>query len=95
LGDLLIDTGFDDSFAKNPPYGNYSEAMRLFNWVIGVTNRQEPAADLSAQLVRLNIYPKAAFFTDLHPDHTGGVLALGPDIRTGRRHCPRHSYAVW
>jgi hypothetical protein len=24
--DFLIDTGFDDSFAKHPPYGNYTEA---------------------------------------------------------------------
>jgi len=42
-GDFLIDTGFDDSFAKHPPYGNYTEAMKLFNWANGVTNRQEPA----------------------------------------------------
>jgi hypothetical protein len=42
LGDFLIDTGFDESFAKLPPYGNYTEAMRFFNWVNGVTNRQEP-----------------------------------------------------
>src|SRR5262249_40085714 len=27
LGDFLIDAGFDDSFAKHPPYGNYTEAM--------------------------------------------------------------------
>lgn len=40
FGDFLIDTGFDDSFAKYPPYGNYTEAMRLFNWVNGVTNRK-------------------------------------------------------
>jgi glyoxylase-like metal-dependent hydrolase (beta-lactamase superfamily II) len=78
LGDFLIDTGFDDSFAKHPPYGNYTVAMRLFNWVNGVTNRQEPGADLAAQLARLNVHPKAVFFTHLHPDHTAGVPALGP-----------------
>jgi len=49
FGDFLIDAGFDDSFAKHPPYGNYTEAMKLFNWVnarshrrgsrIGSTNR--------------------------------------------------------
>jgi len=78
FGDLLIDAGFDDSFAKHPPYGNYTEAMRLFNFVNGVTNRQEPGMDLSAQLARLNVRPKAVFFTHLHPDHTGGVPALGP-----------------
>jgi N-acyl homoserine lactone hydrolase len=78
FGDFLIDTGFDDSFAKHPPYGNYTEAMQLFNWVHGVTNRQEPGADLAAQLARLGVRPKAVFFTHLHPDHTGGVPALGP-----------------
>jgi len=78
FGDFLIDTGFDDSFAKSPPYGNYTEAMKLFNWVNGVTNRQEPGMDLSAQLARLNVRPKAVFFTHLHPDHTAGVPALGP-----------------
>ena len=78
FGDFLIDTGFDDSFAKDPPYGNYTEAMRFFNWLNGVTNRQEPGADLAAQLARLGVHPKAVFFTHLHPDHTGGVPALGP-----------------
>jgi len=78
FGDVLVDTGFDDSFAKHPPYGNYTQAMRLFNWANGVTNRQDPGTDLSAQLTRLNVQPKAVFFTHLHPDHTGGVPALGP-----------------
>jgi len=58
LGDFLIDTGFDDSFAKHP-YGNYTEAMRFFNWVNGITNRQEPGEDLSAQLARLSVHPKS------------------------------------
>jgi glyoxylase-like metal-dependent hydrolase (beta-lactamase superfamily II) len=78
FGDVLIDTGFDDSFARHPPYGNYTEAMRLFNWVNGVTNRQEAGADLSAQLARLKVRPKTVFFTHFHPDHTAGVPALGP-----------------
>lgn len=76
FGDFLIDTGFDDSFAESPPYGNYTEAMKLFNWVNGVTNRQQRGEDLSAQLARLNVHPRAVFFTHFHPDHTGGVPAL-------------------
>jgi N-acyl homoserine lactone hydrolase len=79
FGDFLIDAGFDDSFAKHPPYGNYTEAMRFFNWVNGVTNPQEPGTDLAAQLARHNIHPKAVFFTHLHPDHTGGVPGLVPE----------------
>jgi N-acyl homoserine lactone hydrolase len=78
LGDFLIDTGFDDSFAKHPPYGNYTGAMVLFNWMNGVTNRQRPGDDLAAQLARLNVHPRAVFFTHFHPDHTGGVPALDP-----------------
>jgi len=76
FGDFLIDTGFDDSFAKHPPYGNYTEAMKLLNRVNGVTNHQLPGEDLSSQLVRLNVHPRAVFFTHFHPDHTGGVPAL-------------------
>lgn len=79
FGDFLIDAGFDDSFAKHPPYGSYTEAMKLFNWAFGVTNRQTAGADLGAQLARLDMHPKAVFFTHLHPDHTAGVLSLGPD----------------
>jgi N-acyl homoserine lactone hydrolase len=78
FGDFLIDAGFDDSFAKHPPYGNYTGAMKIFNLMNGVTNRQQPGEDLSAQLARLNVHPRAVFFTHFHPDHTGGVPALGP-----------------
>ena len=78
FGDFLVDTGFDDSFAKHPPYGNYTGAMVFFNWMNGVSNRQRPGEDLSAQLDRLNVHPKAVFFTHFHPDHTGGVPALNP-----------------
>jgi N-acyl homoserine lactone hydrolase len=81
FGDFLVDAGFDETFTNHPPYGNYTEAMSFFNWINGVTNRQEPGADLSSQLARLNIRPKAVFFTHLHPDHTGGVPALGPDTQ--------------
>jgi N-acyl homoserine lactone hydrolase len=79
FGEFLIDAGFDDSFATHPPYGSYTEAMELFNWANGVTNRQEAGADLAAQLTRAHVRPKAVFFTHLHPDHTAGVAALGPD----------------
>jgi glyoxylase-like metal-dependent hydrolase (beta-lactamase superfamily II) len=76
FGDFLIDTGFDDSFAKHPPYGNYTGAMQLFNRANRVTNSQQPGEDLSTQLAHLKIRPRAVFFTHLHPDHTGGAPAL-------------------
>ena len=78
FGDFLIDTGFDDTFAKHMPYGNYTEAMQLFNWMNSVTNNQQPGEDLSAQLARVNVHPRAVLFTHLHPDHTAGVPALNP-----------------
>jgi glyoxylase-like metal-dependent hydrolase (beta-lactamase superfamily II) len=78
FGDFLIDAGFDASFTKHPPYGNYTEAMALFNWANGVTNQQSRGEDLASQLVRMNVHPKAVFLTHLHPDHTGGVPALDP-----------------
>ena len=78
FGDFLIDAGFNDSFAKHPPYGNYTEAMQWINRINGVTNRQQSGMDLAAQLARRNVSPKAVFFTHLHPDHTSGVPALGP-----------------
>ena len=52
------------------------EAMQLFNKFNGVTNHQQAGEDLSAQLARLDVHPRAVFFTHLHPDHTGGVPAL-------------------
>jgi glyoxylase-like metal-dependent hydrolase (beta-lactamase superfamily II) len=79
FGEFLVDAGFDDSFAKHPPYGNYTGVMQFFNWLNGVTNRQEPGTDLAAQLARNNVHPKAVFFTHLHPDHTAGVPTLGPE----------------
>lgn len=79
FGDFLIDTGFDDSFAKNPPYGNYTEAMALFNRMNGITNGQQPGQDLGSRLRRLNVHPRAVFFTHLHPDHTSAVPALDAD----------------
>jgi glyoxylase-like metal-dependent hydrolase (beta-lactamase superfamily II) len=79
FGDFLIDAGFDDSFRTRPPYGSYTAAMKLFNWLNGVSNRQEQGEDLRAQLARLKVRPKAVFFTHLHPDHTAGVPSLPPE----------------
>jgi N-acyl homoserine lactone hydrolase len=81
FGDFLVDAGFDDSFAKHPPYGDYTGAMRLFNWLNGVANEQMPGADLSARLAQHDVHPKAVFFTHLHPDHTAGVIGLGPETQ--------------
>lgn len=79
-GDFLIDTGFGGSFSANPPYGNYSEQMRLLNWVSGIKNSQQPGHNIAAQLKRHDVRLKAVFFTHLHPDHTAGAVELPQDI---------------
>lgn len=79
-GDFLIDTGFDNSFRANPPYGNYSEPMRLLNWVSGIKNSQQPGHNIAAQLKAHDVRLKAVFFTHLHPDHTAGAAELPQDI---------------
>jgi N-acyl homoserine lactone hydrolase len=80
LGDFLIDTGFDDSFATHPPYGSYTELMKFFNWTNDVKNGQLPGTDVGRQLATRGVHPKAVFFTHFHPDHTAGLRSLPNDI---------------
>jgi len=79
-GDFLIDTGFGDSFSANPPFGNYSDPMRLLNWVSGIKNGQQSGHNIAAQLKRHEVHLNAVFFTHLHPDHTAGVVELPQNI---------------
>jgi len=69
-GDILIDTGFDASFAKSG-HGNFGCLGRLFNFA-----RQKPGSDIAAQLKRLNANLSAVYFTHMHVDHTSGAPAL-------------------
>lgn len=79
-GDFLIDGGFGSSFNTNPHYGNYSEPMRLLNWVSGIKNSQQAGQNTAAQLKAHNVHLKGVFFTHFHPDHTSGAAELPQDI---------------
>lgn len=73
-GDILIDTGFDESFAKSG-HGNFGCMGRFFNFA-----RQTPGKDIASQLKQLNAKLTAVYFTHMHVDHTSGAPALPRDI---------------
>src|SRR4051794_27729875 len=80
FGVYLVDAGFGAAFARSPPYGNYSPAMRLFNLALGVRNEQRAHQSAAETLRERNLKPNAVFFTHLHPDHTSGAAELPADI---------------
>ena len=73
-GDILIDTGFDETFAQSG-HGNFSCMGRFFNFA-----RQKPGSDTGSQLKQLNAKLTAVYFTHMHVDHTSGAPALPRDI---------------
>lgn len=73
-GDILIDTRFDETFAKSG-HGNFGCMGRFFNFA-----RQTPGGDIAAQLARNNVKLSAVYFTHMHVDHTSGAPALPRDI---------------
>lgn len=73
-GDILIDTGFDETFAKSG-HGNFSCMGRFFNFA-----RQKPGSDTGSQLKQLNAKLTAVYFTHMHVDHTWGPRATARDI---------------
>lgn len=73
-GDILIDTGFDETFAKSG-HGNFGCMGRFFNFA-----RQKPGSDIAAQLKQLNAKLTAVYFAHMHVDHTSGAPALPRDI---------------
>jgi N-acyl homoserine lactone hydrolase len=73
-GDVLIDTGFDESFSRSG-HGNFSCMGRFFNFA-----RQKTGTDIGAQLKQQNAKLTAVYFTHMHGDHTAGAPALARDI---------------
>lgn len=84
FGDLLIDTGFDSSFAKSG-HGNFGGLAFLASFA-----RQNPGTDTVASLRKLGVDPaklKMIVLSHMHPDHTAGLpelpksvpLVTGPD----------------
>lgn len=84
FGDVLVDSGLDASFARDP-YGNIASPARyVIDALYHAPYSQAPGEDLVAQLARLEAHPRSVFFTHLHMDHTAGIpalTALDPELR--------------
>ena len=78
-GDILIDCGFSRSFTDNPPYGNLSLVMKIFQKLNNIRYAQQPGEDFENHLKRLQLNPTHVFLTHFHPDHTSGIPSLNSD----------------
>jgi hypothetical protein len=63
-GDMMIDTGFDESFSS-PRHGNYNAAGRLYTALNGTRHLQSPGESLNDRLRQSQASPTDVFFT--HP----------------------------
>ena len=75
-GDILIDCGFGESFTSNPPYGNLSIILKLFQKLNNIKYSQHQGKDLESHLKKMNLEPTHVFLTHVHPDHTSGLTSL-------------------
>lgn len=73
-GDILIDTGMDESFSKSG-HGNFGCLAKFFSFA-----KQKPETDIGNQLKNVNARLTAVYFTHAHLDHTSGVPALPKNI---------------
>jgi glyoxylase-like metal-dependent hydrolase (beta-lactamase superfamily II) len=80
FGDILIDAGFDSSFAENPPYGDSPLLMVLVYRLLDMEAYQEEDQNIAQQLANRNITPARVFFTHLHSDHVVGATDLPNEI---------------
>ena len=75
-GDILIDCGFSRSFTDNPPYGNLSVIMKIFQKLNNIRYSQQAGEDFENHMKKLQLEPTHVFLTHLHPDHTSGLPSL-------------------
>lgn len=76
-GDLLIDSGFDASFAESG-HGNFGGLAKLISLA-----RQKPGHDTVSLLRELGVDPaslKMIVLSHMHPDHTAGLPELPKEI---------------
>lgn len=79
-GDLLIDTGYNDSFIKNPPYGNLGFFVKNYRKQHGLINKLQEGDDIISRLKENNLNPRKVFLTHMHLDHTAGLPSLDGNI---------------
>ncbi|AKU91639.1 MBL fold metallo-hydrolase [Vulgatibacter incomptus] len=76
-GDVLIDSGFDSSFAASG-HGNFGGLAKLLNIA-----RQKPGHDTASLLRQLGVEPaslKMILLSHMHPDHTAGLPELPTSV---------------
>ncbi|MFO0660664.1 MAG: MBL fold metallo-hydrolase [Polyangiaceae bacterium] len=78
-GDMLVDTGFDHSFAQRGR-GNLTGLAVPATWFMTLFH-QKPDQGLGPQLEARQAHVNSVFFTHLHVDHTAGVPDLPREIR--------------
>jgi len=64
-GDILIDTGLNNSFNKKPE-GDYSLLMRVLSRMVGLEMKQEQGEGIESQIEHYRINPQMVFLTHLH-----------------------------
>lgn len=79
-GDILIDTGFNSSFSKNPKYGDFPLNAKIILSLMGFEFHQDKNNSLKNELKKRKLYPKKVFYTHLHIDHTAGNSDLPSNI---------------
>ncbi|MBN1498632.1 MAG: MBL fold metallo-hydrolase [Spirochaetes bacterium] len=81
-GDFLVDTGFDESFYRNPPFGNSPFAIKLLLNLISNNNfTLHEDRNINLYLKKYAVKPEGIFFTHLHFDHIAGVPAVTDDVK--------------
>jgi N-acyl homoserine lactone hydrolase len=79
-GDLLVDSGLDESFARDS-FGNFRAPARAVHALLGASFELSPGDGVTSQLASLGAHPTMVLLTHAHGDHTAGLPALGGATR--------------
>ncbi len=79
-GDLLIDSGLDQSFHTHPPHGNLPLMLRLYQIVTRTSYRQKQNQNLGYWLKHYKLHPRKVLLTHVHQDHFCGLSELDRDV---------------
>jgi N-acyl homoserine lactone hydrolase len=79
-GDLLVDSGLDESFARDS-FGNFRAPARAVHTLLGASFELSPGDGVTSQLAAFGAHPAMVLLTHAHGDHTAGLPALGAATR--------------